>query len=48
MHQRELSQRTRRALATLMIYDPEDFVAVFFLDNGGVLAETLQLGGPDT
>jgi hypothetical protein len=35
-------------LAARLVTDPEDFVAVFFLDDGGVIAGTLQLGGPDT
>jgi hypothetical protein len=34
-------------LAARLIFDPEDFVAVFFLDDGGIIAGTLQLGGPD-
>ena len=35
-------------LASRLIHDPENFVGVFFLDDGGVIAGTLQLGGPDT
>jgi len=36
------------ALAALMIQDPENFVATFFLEGGRIYAGTLQLGGPDT
>lgn len=35
------------ALAALMIQDPEDFVAAFFIIDGGVIAGTLQLAGSD-
>lgn len=35
-------------LASRLVTDPEDFTAVFFLDGGGAIAGTLQLGGPDT
>lgn len=35
-------------LAAQLIHDPEDFVAVFFLEEGGLVAGRLQLGGPDT
>jgi hypothetical protein len=39
---------TSGALATRLAEDPGSFSAVFFLDGGGALAGTLQLGGPDT
>jgi hypothetical protein len=35
-------------LAARLIQDPGFFTAVFFLDGGGALAGTLQLGGPAT
>lgn len=35
-------------LATRLVTDPEDFTAVFFLEGGGAIAGTLQLGGPVT
>jgi hypothetical protein len=34
-------------LAAQLIQDPESFVAVFFLDDGGLVAGRLQLGAPD-
>ena len=35
-------------LATRLVQDPDFFTAVFFLEGGGAIAGTLQLGGPDT
>jgi len=35
-------------LATRLVEDPDFFTAVFFLEGGGAIAGTLQLGGPDT
>jgi hypothetical protein len=35
-------------LAARLIGDPDIFTAVFFIIDGGKLAGTLQLGGPDT
>ena len=35
------------ALAAPMIHDPEDFVAAFFIIDGGVIAGTLQLAGSE-
>ena len=35
-------------LAARLVQDPEYFTAVFFLEGGGAIAGSLQLGGPDT
>jgi hypothetical protein len=35
-------------LAARLIGNPSEFTAVFFIFDGGTLAGTLQLGGPDT
>lgn len=35
------------SLAAVLIHDPEDFVAAFFLEGGGVIAGTLQFAGSE-
>ena len=44
----EGSSSITEELVALLFSDPEQFAAVFFLEDGGVIAGTLQLGGPDT
>ena len=41
------SSAIAESLAALMVTDPENFVAAFFLEDGGVIFGTLQLAGPD-
>jgi hypothetical protein len=36
------------ALVELLVEEPDDFIAVFFLNGGGALAGTFELGAPDT
>jgi hypothetical protein len=43
----EGSSSITESLVALMYSDPEEFVAVFFLQDGGVIFGTLQLAGPD-
>ena len=41
----EGSSSISEGLLALMIHDPEDFVAAFFIIDGGVIAGTLQVAG---
>jgi len=43
----EGSSAISEAIASVLIHDPEDFVAAFFLEGGGVIAGTLQLAGTE-
>jgi hypothetical protein len=41
----EGSSAISEAIAAVLIHDPEDFVAAFFIIDGGVIAGTLQVAG---